>query len=146
MWQNPRNAVFYPRMKTRLLLAVIATCFAAPLHADDTPLGKQMEEFNDAYKALRREEDPAKAAALTREAQQAVVKSLSELPSMVGKMPEGPEKAKAAAEYRLMMGKVYVTLCEIEAASLAGEMDKVAELVKGLRTAKKEGHDKFMEE
>lgn len=134
-------------MKTRLLFAVCAACLVAPLHAEKhTPLGEQMERFNDAYKALRKVEDPQKAAALTREAQQAVVKTLNEVPDLVSKMPDGPDKAKAAAEYRLMMGKVYVTLCEVETAYLAGDMDKAAELLRGLRSAKKEGHDKFMED
>ena len=134
-------------MKTRLLFAFCAACLVAPLHAEKhTPLGEQMEKFNDAYKALRNVEDPQKAAALTREAQQAVAKSLGEMPDLVTKMPDGPDKAKAAAEYRLMMGKVYVTLCEVESAYLAGDMDKASELLRSLRSAKKEGHDKFMED
>ena len=132
-------------------------CFAsallcAPLTAraeeekDQTKLGEQMEAANDAFKALRRETDPLKGAAHAREAQQAVLKSLMEIPAMVVKMPEGPEKAKAAAEYRKMVGKVFVTFCEIEEAFLNGKTDEVPKLIDSLKEQKKTGHDKFVEE
>ncbi len=124
-----------------------AACLVLPVFAEeDTPLGKQMESFNDAYKAFRKETDPAKGAAAAREAQQAVLKGLAETPAMLVKMPEGPAKAKAAAEYRKMLGKVFVTLCEVEEAFLAGKIDDVAKIVATLKDMKKEGHDKFIEE
>ena len=124
-----------------------AALMAAPvLRADDTPLGKQMEAMNDAYKAFRKETDPAKGAALAREAQEAVAKGFSELPEMLKKMPDGPDKAKAAAEYRKMMGKLYVALCEVEEAFLAGKIEDVAKIVESLKEMKKTGHDKFMED
>lgn len=113
---------------------------------EETPLGKQMEAFNDAYKAFRKETDPVKGAALAREAQQAVIKGLSELPAMLTKMPEGPDKAKAAAEYRKMMGQAFVALCEVEEAFLAGKTDEVAKIVDSLKAMKKTGHEKFMED
>jgi soluble cytochrome b562 len=123
-------------------------CLILPLHAEEkeTPLGKQMESLNDAFKAFRRESDPAKGAALARDAQTAVAKGLLELPEMLAKMPDGPEKAKAAAEYRKMMGKVYVALCEVEEAFLDGKTDKVAEIANSLKDMKKAGHDKFVED
>lgn len=122
-------------------------CLVLPISAEEeTPLGKQMEAFNDAYKAFRRETDPAKGAALAREAQQAVVKGLGELPSMLAKMPDGAAKSKAAAEYRRMMAKLLVSLCEVEEAFLDGKTDKVAEIVESLKEMKKAGHDKFMED
>ncbi len=113
---------------------------------EKTKLGEQMEATNDAFKALRRETDPVKGAAHAREAQQAVLKSLVEIPAMVAKMPEGPEKAKAAAEYRKMVGKVFVTFCEIEEAFLNGKGDEVPKLIDSLKEMKKTGHDKFVEE
>lgn len=124
-----------------------AALMAAPvLHAEDTPLGKQMEAMNDAYKAFRKETDPAKGAALAREAQEAVAKGLPDLPEMLKKMPDGPDKAKAAAEYRKMMGKLYVALCEVEEAFLAGKIEEVAKIVDSLKEMKKSGHNKFMED
>lgn len=136
-------------MKNRLILMSCLACLVLPVSAaekKETPLGKQMETFNDAFKAFRKETDPAKGAALAREAQQAVAKGLGELPEMLTKMPDGPEKAKAAAEYRRMLGKVYVSLCEVEEAFLAGKIDEVAKISASLRDMKKAGHDKFMEE
>lgn len=136
-----------PRMKARLILMTMAACLVLPVRAEEeTPLGKQMEEMNDAYKVFRRETDPAKGAALARQAQQAIVKSFSEIPTLVTKMPEGPDKAKASAEYRKMMGQVYVALCEVEEAFLAGKVDQVATIVERLKELKKTGHEKFMED
>lgn len=142
------SGVYFLRMKTRSILLSCALCLTLPLHAEEkeTPLGKQMESFNDAFKAFRKESDPAKGAALARDAQTAVAKGLMELPAMLEKMPDGPAKAKAAAEYRKMMGKVYVALCEVEEAFLAGKTDKVAEIANSLKDMKKAGHDKFIED
>lgn len=125
----------------------LAASLVLPLSADtETPLGKQMESFNDTFKAFRKETDAAKCAALAREAQAAVVKTLTETPDLVKKMAEGPEKAKAAAEYRKMMGKVYVSLCELEEAYLSGNMEEAGKILGSMREMKKAGHDKFMEE
>lgn len=112
----------------------------------NTPLGTQMEAFNDAYKAFRKETDSAKGAAHAREAQQALLKGIVEMPEMLAKMPDGLTKQKAAAEYRRMMGRLFVTLCEVEEAFLAGNIDEVAKLVEALKEMKKEGHNKFMED
>jgi hypothetical protein len=120
--------------------------FVQPSMADDTPLAKQMDVMNDAYKAMRRETDPAKGAASARTAQDAMIKSIVELPEMVKGMPEGPEKAKASASYRKMMGNLIATLADMELAFLNNDMVKVKEIVESMRDLKKEGHDKFMEE
>lgn len=133
----------------KLPVAVLAfAIFAAipAVRADDTPLGSQMESLNDAYKALRKETDSAKGAAFAREAQQAVLKGLAENPEMLSKMADGPEKTKAAAVYRRMMGQLYVLLCDVETAFLEGKTDEVAKLVESIKELKKAGHDKFIEE
>lgn len=148
--KRPHSVFSSARMKIRMILLGCAVCLLGPVvaaedHAD-SPLAKQMEAFNDAYKAIRKETDPAKGAALSREAQQAVLKSIPETPEMLAKMPEGPAKAKAAAEFRKMMGRAFVTLCEVEEAFLAENITEVAKLVEVLKEMKKDGHDKFMEE
>jgi soluble cytochrome b562 len=135
------------RMKVRLILTMLAACLMLPVSADEeTPLGKQMDALNDAYKAFRKETDPAKGAALAREAQAAVAKGLMEMPAMLTKMPEGPDKAKASAEYRKMMGQLFVALSEVEEAFLGGKVDQVATIVERLKEMRKAGHDKFIEE
>ena len=113
---------------------------------DETALGKQMEAMNDAYKAMRREEDPAKGAALAREAQDAMVKAIVEVPELVKAMPDGPDKAKASAEYRKMMGGLIATLADMEIAFLSNDLAKVKEIVESMRDMKKKGHKQFMEE
>jgi len=135
------------KMKHILVGFAASLMFVLPTMADEeTPLAKQMEAMNDAYKAMRRETDPAKGAALAREAQDAMVKAIVETPTLVKDMPDGPEKAKASAEYRKMMGMLIATLGDMELAFLEGNMDKVKEVVNKMRESKKAGHDKFMEE
>jgi len=135
-------------MKMKLLLCGFAASlmFVQPTMADDTPLAEQMEAMNDAYKAMRRETDTAKGAALAKEAQDAMVKAITETPELVKAMPDGPDKAKASAEYRKMMGSLISTLASMELAFLDNDLDKVKEIVDTMREMKKEGHDKFMED
>ncbi len=118
----------------------------ASAQEDTTPLGEQMAAMNDAYKAIRREKDPAKGAALAREAQDAMIKAVTETPELVKAMPEGDDKTKAVAGYRKMMGSLISTLAEMELAFLNNDLAKVEEIVQQMRDMKKEGHDQFMEE
>ncbi len=127
-----------------LLAASLAT--PLPLRADDSPLAKEMEKLDDAYKAFRRETDTVKGAAAAREAQGSVLKAIPQVPSMLEKMPAGEAKDKALAAYRTQMGKLFVALCEVESAFLAKDLDAVAKLVDTLKAGKKEGHDAFVEE
>ncbi|NJR43635.1 MAG: hypothetical protein HC767_14280, partial [Akkermansiaceae bacterium] len=86
--------------KSLFLLSFAAGFLLMPARADEeTPLAKQMSAMNDAYKAFRKETDPVKGAALAREAQQSALQSAAETPEMLKELPEGPEKAKAMAEY-----------------------------------------------
>ncbi len=113
---------------------------------EHTPLARQMEVLDDAYKAFRKESDPEKAAAQVREAQQSVLKSIGELPEMLVKMPEGREKMVASAEYRKMMGQLLVTLNELELSFLAGKTEETTRLLESMKDLKKKGHNQFMEE
>jgi hypothetical protein len=113
---------------------------------EETPLGKQMEALDTAFKGFRRETDPVKGAAQAREAQQAALHSALEIPEMLKAMPEGPAKAMALVEYHKMLGKLYVTLCEVEEAFLKGKVEEVAKIVASIKEMKKTGHDKFIEE
>jgi hypothetical protein len=132
---------FFPTM----MLAALCL-MPVPARADDSPLAKQMEALDDAYKAFRRETDPVKGAKAAREAQDSVLKAIPMAPEMVEKMPAGEAKDKALASYRLQMGKVFVVLCEVEAAFVAKDLAKVTELVTTLKGQKKKGHDEFIDE
>ena len=105
-----------------------------------------MDVMNDAYKQIRREQDPAKGAGLARDAQAAMIKAINEVPQLVKDMPEGDDKAKAMANYRKMMGSLITTLADMELAFLNNDLAKVQEIVQLMRDMKKEGHDQFMEE
>ena len=135
-------------MKTKFFISAIAASlmFVVPASADDTPLAEQMDAMNDAYKAMRRLDDMSKGPALAREAQDAMIKAITETPQMLKAMPDGPEKAKASAHYRLMMGQLIATLAELELAFLDGDKAKVDEVIGKMKDSKKEGHDKFMED
>jgi hypothetical protein len=132
---------FFPTMMLAALFLM-----PVPARADDSPLAKEMETLDDAYKAFRRETDPVKGAKAAREAQESVLKAIPLVPAMLEKMPAGEAKEKALASYRLQMGKLFVALCEVEAAFVAKDLPKVAELVTTLKGQKKEGHDEFIED
>jgi soluble cytochrome b562 len=137
------------RMKKQLFLLTCAVgLLMTPtlVAEEETALGKQMEAMNDAFKGFRRETDPVKGAAEARVAQEAALKSAAEIPAMLKPMPEGPEKTKALLEYKKLMGKLYVTLVDVEEAFINGKLDEVAKLVESLKEQKKAGHDKFIEE
>jgi soluble cytochrome b562 len=133
-------------MKIKLLLLGCVLGLSLPVYADETPLGKQMDALDTSFKAFRRETDPAKGAAHARESQDLILKGIAEMPSMLAKMPDGPAKSKAVAEYRKMMGELFVVLCKVEQAFLAGEIDEVAKLVETIKEMKKAGHNQFMED
>ena len=120
-----------PCMKANLLTPLFAAVLflPAPIKADDTPLGRQMDSLDDAYKGFRRETDVVKGAEQARLAQEATVKSLSEVPELLSNMPDGPEKAKALSSYRQLMGELYVLLCKAEQAFLNDKADEVPALV-----------------
>lgn len=131
---------------------VVSLICLAPLHAaradaeEAKSLIQWMEEFDMAYQGFRRETDPAKALPIVREGQVAFLQSMALLPPMVEKMPDGAEKDKAIATYRMMMAEVYLTLANLELAFLDGDMEAVAAHVKTIRESRRTGHERFMEE
>lgn len=137
-------------MKLRLILLGCVFACVLPLAAEgdkpESPLALQMSEMDDAYKAMKKETDPEKGAAAARIAQQAVAKGLVELPEMLIKMPDGPAKSAAAAEYRKLMGETYVAFCKIEQAFLSGKIDEVPALIEAVKALRKSGHQKFIED
>ncbi len=113
---------------------------------EDTPLEKHMSAMNQAFKAFREEKDPVKGAAKAREAQVAALKSAMEVPKTLSTLPDSPEKTKALLEFHKMVGKLYLTFCEVEGAFIEGKLDEVATIVASLKDQKKSGHEKFIKE
>jgi hypothetical protein len=137
------------RMKKLIFPAILfASSLMLPtaVRADDTPLAKEMETIDDAFKGFRRETDPVKGAKAAREAQEAVLKAIPLLPEMVEKMPAGEAKEKAVASYRAQMGQLFVVFCEVEAAFIAKDIPAVTKLVDSVKASKKKGHDEFIPE
>jgi hypothetical protein len=113
---------------------------------EDTPLAKEMESTNDVFKAIKSETDPLKGAALARDAQASILKSLVFVPAMVEKLPAGNEKLKQIAIYRKMVAQSFVIFCDIEEAFLNNKLDDVTKLLDSVKQLKKEGHEKFIED
>lgn len=129
------------------LLLASTLMLPTPVRADeDTPLAKEMEKVDEAFKGFRRETDPIKGAKAAREAQEGALKALAFTPALIEKMPAGEAKEKAIVAYRTQMGELFVTLCKVEAAFVAKDIPAVTKLVDDLKAAKKKGHDEFMEE
>lgn len=133
-------------MKLILIGFAATLILVQPALSHDNPLAKEMDVMNDAYKAMRRVTDPMKGAELARTAQDAMVRCIVELPEMVKAMPDGPDKAKASASYRKMMGSLIATLANMELAFLNNDFDKVKEIINSMRDIKKAGHNEFMED
>lgn len=116
------------------------------VRADDNPMAEQMEVIDDAYKGLRRVEDPAEGAKLAREGQAAVVKAMMMTPEFVeaGGHPDGKEKALLS--YKRQMAALFLVFCDAEAACLDGDLEKIQELVQSFKDSKKQGHNEFMDD
>jgi hypothetical protein len=130
-----------------VLLMMAGTMVPMKAEEDTTPLGEQMESMNDAFKALNKEQDPVKGAALARKAQEGILKGISFVPALItDTIKDAKEKEKAIADYRKMMGEAFVLFCKIETAFLDNKLDEVAKLSTDAKALKKEGHKKYMKE
>lgn len=102
--------------------------------------------MNSAFKAINKEKDAAKGAELARKAQEAVMKSITLVPTLIADIKNPQEKEKALADYRRLVGESYVVFCKMEIAFLEGKMDEVTQLADAAKALKKEGHKKYIEE
>lgn len=140
--------MYFPRMKKFLIPMLLGALMPVmSVRADeDSPMAKEMEVIDDAYKALRRTDDAAEGVKLAQEAQGGVLKAITMTPEFIeaGGHPDGKEKAMVA--YKKQMAQLYIIFCDIEAAFLAKDMDKVQELIQPLKDSKKKGHNEFMED
>ena len=135
----------------KLVALVVATGFVgmAPMAAvaDETPLGEEMEKVSGALKSLWRlsktDERWTASAVRMREAQTACIKALAHLPARIEEMPKGVEKAKAAADYKRLMGLSLALFAELEVAFMDEDEATVGELLDKVKDIKKEGHEKY---
>ena len=131
-------------IKTLALVSMMGFAGLAPSYADDeTPLGEEMSTLSSSLKKLRKAKTTEDKVALVHTAQEAALNSLKYLPIIFKEIKDEKEKAKATADYKMMSGQVYVKLCELELAYLAGDEEKADEIRGQLKDLKKEGHEKY---
>jgi hypothetical protein len=131
--------------KTLAFASVMSLALPVTSFADDTPLAEQMDTLSGSLKKLRKAETTEDKVKLVHAAQKATLKSLEYLPEIFKDIKDDGEKAKATADYKMLVGKSYVQLCALEAAFLAGDEDKASDILGALKDLKKEGHEKYTE-
>ena len=92
------------KLLTTLTVLMFAAGSVSQIRADeDSPLAKAMTTTNDAMKALGKETDSTKGAAMAREAQEGIVKSIPLVPELIADMPDAAARAKALADWALSL-------------------------------------------
>lgn len=134
-----------PSFKTLAFASVMSLALPVTVIADDTPLAEEMDTISSSLKRLRKAETTKEKVELVQGAQKAALKSLEYLPEIFKDIKDEAEKAKSTADYKMLVGKSYVKLCELEMAFLAGDEAKSDEIMGQLKDLKKEGHDKYTE-
>jgi hypothetical protein len=128
-----------------LFAVLLAAAFAAPTHAGQEEMVDTMEAIDELYKELKTAKGPA-AVKLARDAQANTLKALAITPEMAGKMPEGVAKDLALADFRRLLGMVYLKFVELEKAHLEGKPEAAEAVRLTLKELRKEGHSKHIEE
>jgi soluble cytochrome b562 len=145
-------------LTSRLLriLSLIAALVAPPLlgaaeheHEEDSPLHTAMEDMGKAMRAVNKgltSADPAAAKTDILDALQKMqalaVEGKALVPPTIEKLPAAEQPAKLAA-YRAELAAAIVIMLEIERAVLGDQWDAAKEGFARLRTARKEGHEKY---
>lgn len=113
-----------------------------------TEMEEQMKATGKALKELRKiaKDDYAGGAKLSREAHEALLKSMAHQASLVKDMPDGVEKEKALADSRRLLGLAYAALCELEIAYLEKDDAKIEAAMAKIKDSKGEGHKKYTDD
>jgi hypothetical protein len=114
----------------------------SPLHTAMEEMGKSMRTLNKALTSA----DPAAAKAdilaAVQKMQTLAVESKVHTPVSIEKLPEAERPAKLAA-YRADLAAAIIVLLELERAVLADNWELAKETYAKVRTARKEGHEKY---
>lgn len=133
-------------MKSLALVSVLSFGFIAPVFADETPLEEEMSVMGKSLKGLRRAKTTEDKVKLIQAAQLATLKSLEYLPMIFKDIKDDAEKAKATADYKMMVGQSYVKFCQLELAFLEGNDEAADELLSEIKDLRKAGHQKYIED
>jgi len=114
--------------------------------ADQTELGKSMDQIGKAWRKLRKQvADPASNASsleLVATIKDATEKSLTLQPDKTRDLAEG-DRAKYVEAYRDKMKEFIATLAKLADAIKAGDNPGAVKLVADLGAVQKEGHKEF---
>ncbi len=132
----------------KLLSTLLSCALLTPLllSADDTPLGKHMDEMSGHLKSIRRLESFPEKAAAVRAAQEELIKCFAFIPALTEKTTDKDVQAQQIANYKKLLAKNYMLLCDYELAFLAKDEDKADKIYRELKSVKKDGHTEYIEE
>jgi|GEM_PF-2353126 len=139
---------------TLLTFALVALMTLSMLPTQQPASAAQNEKGNDAlheamvqlagnYKQVRKQMKDASLNADTADKLAAMTAAAIHAKSII---PETATNDELKKTYRVLMNKLIAVLSEAENAALAGEQDKLAELVLAANTVKGEGHELFLKE
>lgn len=118
-------------------------------HHDDTPLEKEMEGINKAWRQIRRQvNDPASNAstiALVAKTKQHAEASVGLEPILLSQQAEG-EKEAFLNGYQEKMKEMVALLGDLEVALGEGDNAKAVQLVSSINELRKEGHRAYKPE
>jgi soluble cytochrome b562 len=142
---NPELITNMKLFKKFLPLAVILAFGGAVASAEDTPLEKEMDAMNKAYKALKKSvSDPAakdENLKLIAEIKKTTASSTKLEPKKAA--DEGAKKAEFVESYKKAMEEFSKAVDALEAAVTAGKTEDAKAAYDKLLELKKEGHKKY---
>lgn len=138
-------------MKIKQLLSLGITCLSliSIAHADETELGKIMDEVNDIFKTVKKDAtlDNNGKAELVRKAASLYIDSVKHLPTDIQYLYKtDADKEVAFADYKAMIGTSYSHLCLLEVAYLKNDEEAIEQAWSAIKDSKKKGHKKYIDE
>ena len=133
-----------------LLLSGFSLCADEKKEKPKTPLQKEMQKMNKAYKALReafKNPDPAKTADYIQHAQVILMtteKSMTMVPALISGMPDA-EREKALEAYKGILAAQANAVKEMIRAFEDNSFEAAEAAFRKIRAEKGKGHDRYKE-
>lgn len=136
-------------MRQMILAMCICAVGVSVMQARGAGLGKTMEDMEKAAKALQTDTaDLTKNEAALKDVSMLETSSLAAkdmVPPKVRKMPDGPDKVKAQADFRKLMGELIKAELDLDAAIVDKDGDAVKKSFGTIGEIMKKGHDTFQD-
>ena len=131
----------------KLITAILTIGLLIPTFAnEETELGKHMDELNGHLKSLRKLEDFDSKVEAARNAQKELLQCFPLIPTLVEGISDEKEKAKLMADYKKLLAVNYAKFCDLELAFLDENEELADEITRELKSIKKQGHQKYIED